>query len=111
MSKCEPITLYNSILLNISQCKCCERIGLFYNNILVGFELSDFLAFCRGVERLDFERHAVPFPNGAFYVILDTCHEDIQFCFDKSQFFQLNLALGEAQLMIEVHQSLSSDRS
>ena len=72
--------------------------------------MNQFLTFCVGVESVSFDQHSVPFPNGIRYIILDTCHQDIQFCFDKSQFFQLRMALEEAQLMIEVHESLSTDK-
>ncbi|MFT7268604.1 MAG: hypothetical protein ACI905_000810 [Roseivirga sp.] len=106
MSQCNPSVLVQSIHLNISLCKCCKRIGLFYKNILVGFEIEGFRHFCEGVSNMEFYSSAILFPNGEDYIVVDTCHQDIQFCFTHTEFKELLLALNESILMVEVHESL-----
>ena len=93
---------------NTSLCKCCQRVGLFYKNVLVGFDLTEFLSFCKGIVKMDFHTHCVPFPNGREYVVIQTCHADIQFCFNAEEFEELSQLLMESQRMIEVHQSLET---
>ncbi len=106
MSKCDPVTLVEAEGLNVSLCKCCKRIGLMHKNLLVSFNLIEFTQFSSSVRNIDFHRSAICFPDGQPYVILNTCHEDIQFCFDFAEFAQLKSVLDQADVMIQVYESL-----
>lgn len=107
MSQCKPVVLVSSDHFNVSMCTCCHRIGLYYNNLLAGFELEEFTMFGESVSRLRFYPNCVNFPNGEAYIILDTCHPDIQFCFKAEEFSELKTVLTESLLMLEVHQALA----
>ncbi len=106
MSQCSPTILVDSPHLNISLCKCCKRVGLYYKNILVGFEIEEFNNFYQGVTSSEFFKNATRFPNGQDYTVLETCHPDIQFCFNLEEFGELVTVLEEAMLMLQVHESL-----
>ncbi len=106
MSQCNPSVLVSSEYFNISICKCCKRIGLFYKNLLVGFDIKEFTHFCQGVANLDFYSNCVYFPNAKPYVVIETCHPDIQFGFEATEFEELKSILDESMLMLEVHQAL-----
>ena len=103
---CEPNVLVSSDYFNISICKCCNRVGMFYKNLLVGFEVCEFTNFCKEVTQLDFYNNCVYFPNGQTHLVVETCHQNIQFSFNESEFQELKSMLNESMLMLEVHQAL-----
>ncbi|MEM9328580.1 MAG: DUF6686 family protein [Bacteroidota bacterium] len=89
-------------------CRHCSRVGLYYKNLLVGFEHRDFQAFSRSLLHLDFDRASILFPNGSKHLVVDTCHEDIQFTFLKEEYEELKDLLNQALLMLEVNKYTST---
>jgi len=101
MSHCQPEVLVEGTYFNIAQCSCCKRIGLYYKNLLVGFNLWDFKAFTTSFCAIDFDKTATLFPDGEPHIVIDTCHLDIQFTFTKNEFYELKNMFREASILLE----------
>lgn len=107
MSKCIPKILVQGTHINLTMCSSCKRIGLYYKNILSGFDPAQFSGFAESVINISFQKYAVPFPpQGDLRIVLKTCHEDIQFSFNSEEYIELKNSLQEAQLLIEVEKVL-----
>lgn len=103
MSRCIPKVLVQGEHFNITTCSSCKRIGLCYKNLVSGFNRTDFAGFARSIMETPFEKFAVPFPpHGEERIVIKTCHEDIQFCFNTTEFSELKNSIQEALLLIEV---------
>ncbi len=101
MNDCEPKILVEAAHYSIAQCVKCNRIGLYYNNLLIGFELTSFCRFAKAVLKLDFNRSSILFPDQKRHILLNTCHHDIQLSFVKEEFEEFSTMLNQALLMIE----------
>ena len=106
MGRCNPSVLFESQDLSISTCTNCGRIGLHHKNVLCGFNRKDFRQFAQRLLAMDFYENAVCFPGGQSHIIVGTCHQDIQFCFQVNEFNNLKCALEESLLILEVHDML-----
>jgi len=74
--------------------------------MLHGFDRSDFERFAVCIEHIDFEQHAMSFPDGQRQVVVKTCHTDIQFCFTEKELSRLQIAIHQATLLMEVQATL-----
>jgi len=101
MHSCQPNILVENDHFNIAQCNRCKRIGLYYHNLLIGFHHRDFIAWARSVLKVDFMKNACLFPDGEMHLILNTCHQDIQFTFTEKEFQEIREGLSQALLLLE----------
>lgn len=101
MNQCQPKLLFESNFFNITQCTKCQRIGLYYRNILVGFQLRSFLNWGNSLLGIPFEQHARTFPCGDDYFVLNSCHPDIQFTFSRLEFKAIKEGIVQALLLLE----------
>ncbi|MBX2843836.1 MAG: hypothetical protein KTR26_18840 [Flammeovirgaceae bacterium] len=101
MKNCNPRILVEEKHLHVLQCKTCKRIGLSFHNILISFSPNGFYTFSKSVIALDFDKVCIRQGNHTPFVILNSCHEDIQFNFSKEEFFQLKSGLAKAQLLLD----------
>ena len=108
MNQCQTKILAEGNHFNVSYCGCCKRIGLFYNNILSGFDVIEFEHFSEGVQSLNFNEGAILFPNHELYIMVTTCHPDVQFCFNHDEFSQFQNLMEEARLMLDVYTALEA---
>ncbi|MCW9707553.1 hypothetical protein J6I44_11865 [Aliifodinibius sp. 1BSP15-2V2] len=93
--------------LRIVQFDQCNHIALKYKNLLLNFNPDGFLTFTSSFEKLNFDERAVLFPDGTSRLVMHTRCQEIQLCFDHSEFQAMSEALQEAAVMLEVHQILS----
>lgn len=105
---CKPIVILEGEHFNVAQCAGCKRIGLYYKNLLIGFEPKDFKAFGRSYSKINFNASAVMFPDGFKRIVIDTCHHDIQFNFTGEEFEEFKDMLQQAIIMVEAHQIIRS---
>lgn len=108
MSICRPKLLVQKENFYIAQCKHCQRIGLAYKNILAGYSPEEFENFSESVNKLEFQKHCIPFPDGNNQIIIHTCHQNIQFSFTKEEFTELVIGLIEAKMLLEAQKILST---
>ena len=104
MSDCRPKILVESHNYNVAQCPHCSRVGLYYHNILIGFELKEFCSFSKSVLRIDFDMNCLLFPDEEEHVVLNTCHRDIQLSFKRREFEEFSSMLNQALLIIQAEQ-------
>ncbi|MEN7548524.1 DUF6686 family protein [Rapidithrix thailandica] len=107
MNTCEPKILVENSHFYIAQCQHCKRIGLSYKNILVGYQPEEFIQFANKFNQINFEERCYVFPDGKPYIIVNTCHQDIQFSFTKRDFETLKQGFSEALLMLEAEKILN----
>ena len=101
---CRPVIVLDGEHFNVSRCAGCGRIGLHYRNLLVGFDPEQFGAFSDSFAKIDFKSSAVKFPNGLAHIIVNTCHQDIQFCFTKEEFEEFRNLLQQALIILDARQ-------
>ncbi|MEM8967028.1 MAG: DUF6686 family protein [Bacteroidota bacterium] len=111
MPSCQPQILYQEHRICIAQCEHCHRISIYYANLLAGFSPQDFENFCHNVQHTEFDEHSALFPEGEKNIVLQTCHHDIQFTFTRHEYEQLQHALAEAQVLLQVQQVLAQKPS
>ena len=100
---CNPEIILNGEYFNVSQCTCCHRIGLYYKNLLVGFNPEEFTSFCRLFGEIDFKVSAVTFPDGLGHIVVNTCHQDIQFNFTEVEFEEFRDILQRALIILRAN--------
>nr|WKN34949.1 hypothetical protein K4G66_21470 [Tunicatimonas sp. TK19036] len=110
MPLCKPKVLLQEGSFCVAQCKHCQRLSILYHNVLAGFSPSAFTRFSENVIQTSFQEYSVQFPVGEPYIILQTCHQDIQFTFNKKEFKQLKRGLAEVMVLLEAQQILDSNR-
>ena len=86
----------------ITQCKGCGRIGLTYKNLLIGFDRDQFLSFTRFISKVSFEKYCIRHTDRQPYLIINTCHHDIQFVLSRDEFEEFRDMTQQAGLMLEV---------
>lgn len=104
----EKTTLSRRQDLRIVQFDGCNHIALKYKNLLLNFNPDGFLAFTSSFQNINFDDRAVLFPDGTTRLVMHTRCQEIQLCFDHSEFKTVGEALQEAAVMLEVHQILST---
>ncbi|MCV9388644.1 DUF6686 family protein [Reichenbachiella ulvae] len=104
MSKCKPIILSQGPQYCVSQCEDCQRVGLHYHHLMIGFELREFRQFTKQYLALPLDRHLMLFPDGSERIILNTPHPDIQLNLTRQEFNQLADLLQQARLMLDVRE-------
>lgn len=107
MKKCQPHILSQSQHLSITHCAKCKRIALSYKNLLFGYAYEDFACFVHNFAKIDFDKHAVPFPDQSHRIVIKTPHKDIQFTLDIQEYHELNNALQESNLLLSAYQLMS----
>ncbi|QMW03864.1 DUF6686 family protein [Spirosoma foliorum] len=103
---CKPILLIDQADFCIAQCQHCQRIGLTFNNLLLGFKQEEFIALCKTIETVDFEQCCTLMTNGQPYLIVNTGHPDIQFSLSKIDFGRFRTGLIQALRRMNLHQLL-----
>lgn len=109
MSCAKGKALYNSKNLSIIHFGC-GHIGFRFKNMILNFQPDDFLEFCSSFQKVTFERRAITFPDRRKRMVINTCRQEIQLCFEYTEFKTVKNGLQEAALMLEVNQILSPER-
>ncbi|MVM28841.1 hypothetical protein GO755_02265 [Spirosoma sp. HMF4905] len=103
---CKPILLIDQADFCIAQCQHCQRVGLTFNNLLLGFKQDEFIALCKTIEQVNFEQSSSLMSNGQPYLIVNTGHPDIQFSLSQLDFDRFRVGLMQALRRMNLHQLL-----
>lgn len=104
MKKCDPHILSEGPHFSITNCACCKRIGLYYNNLLIGYTHKNFNKFVENFSKIEFEDHAVCFPDESARIIIKTPHRDVQINLDHNEFEELKCILQESALLLNAYE-------
>ncbi|MEP3390332.1 MAG: DUF6686 family protein [Reichenbachiella sp.] len=104
MKKCDPNILCHGPNFSITNCACCERIGLYYKNLLIGYTHKSFSKFVENYSKIDFDDHAVYFPDESARIIIKTPCKDIQVNLDFQEFTELKDILQESALLLSAYE-------
>lgn len=78
MQPCEIDLLAELPDTNLVRCKRSGKIRWYFKNFLVAFEEDDFERFHRSFANIDFDTCSWGTAGGNRFVIINTCHRDIQ---------------------------------
>ncbi|GAB3936228.1 DUF6686 family protein [Mucilaginibacter myungsuensis] len=101
---CDTHTLSFKGKTIISQCKECNIINIWHDNLLLCFSPPQFKAFKDFTAELDQAERSYSFPDGEERLILCTPNRDINFAFTMDEWVNFNDAMDEALYMQEVYQ-------
>ena len=101
MNDCQPKVLIDLPDYSIVQCIHCGRIGFFYRNVLIGFDVLEFFNFSTALLSADFDRRSLYFPDRKKHLVVNTGHQDIQLTFTRRELSRINDGLNQARLLIE----------
>lgn len=107
MKNCQPHILSQGPHFSITHCKRCERIGLCYKNLLIGYGHEEFSKFVENYSKIHFDDHAVYFPDESARIIIKTPHKDIQINLDFQEFMELKNALQESTLLLKAYELIN----
>lgn len=107
---CTPEVIIEGNYFNISRCPHCKRIGLYYKNLLVGFNPDTFKDFSKSFTEIHFDSMAVRFPDGFKHLIVNSCHQDIQLTFKKTEFEEMKDILSQANILLDAKDILKKGK-
>ena len=106
MNACTPIVLIDQTDFCIAQCPHCQRVGLTFHNLLLGFAQEEFIGLCQMIETVSFDGSSTLMPNGQPYLIIKTGHPDIQFSLSLPEFDCFRTGLRHALRRMNLHELL-----
>lgn len=108
MSLCRPTLLFDQEKFCVARCQHCQRIGLTFGNLLLGFTQDEFVNFVQGLASINFEQSSVLMADGQLHLVINTGHPDVQFSLPKVDFDLFRLGLLQALRRLDLYQSLKN---
>ncbi|WCT10226.1 DUF6686 family protein [Mucilaginibacter jinjuensis] len=105
---CETRVLAQSGTAVICDCPECGMMSIWHQNLMLSFTPDQMAAFHQFTSELNFDDRSFPFPDGSERAVVCTPNQDINFVFTKTEWRDLNVAMGEALQMYEVYKLLYS---
>ncbi|MFD2933460.1 hypothetical protein [Spirosoma flavum] len=106
MNTCKPTLLFDQDLFCIAQCPHCQRVGLTFKNILLGFDHSEFVELCRNIGQVNFDQCGMLMPDGQLHMIINTSHPDVQFSLSRIEFDLFQAGLSKALRLLGLYDLL-----
>ncbi len=106
MNSCKPTLLFDQDQFCIAQCQHCQRIGLTFKNLLLGFSHNEFMELCRHVNQVSFDQCSTLMADGQSHLIINTCHPDIQFSLSRLEFDLFQAGLSKALRLLGLYNLL-----
>ena len=106
MNSCKPTVLFDQDNFCIAQCTHCQRIGLTFQNLLLGFSSNEFIGLCRIMDQADFEQCSSLMSDGQLHMIVNTGHPDIQFSLSRAEFTRFQAGLSQALRRMNLYELL-----
>mgnify|MGYP001075995766 FL=1 len=101
---CDTNILYEDSEYLISQCSSCEKVCVYFQQVIVGLSKEEFLDWNLSFFTTPFEQRAYIFPDQQLRVIVDTPYPDLQLTFNKVQYNQLKDGIQQALNMMRVQE-------
>lgn len=98
---CKPEAIVEGKHFCISQCDGCKRFGLCYNNLMMGYNKTQFEGFASDFSKINFNKYAIIFPDQQERIIINTAHKDIQINLKRDEFIELQEVLQQARLILQ----------
>lgn len=102
MSYCNTEIVCQSEDFIFTRCTDCGRMGLMYKQAMISFDEMNFDAFCRYMERMEFEYEKYSFFDGLDRVVIETYHPDVQFTLLEEEFYRLKANVIEANAQLQL---------
>lgn len=107
---CKPEIIAEGRDAYIIRCTNCQQISLCYKNLIAGFNPENFSVFSHAFSQINFEESAIDFPDGKSYIMVNTCHQDIQMRFNKEEFEEVKGLVQQAIIMLDTLSILNQPR-
>lgn len=108
MSLCRPTVLFDQENFCVAQCQHCQRIGLTFRNLLLGFAQDEFINFSHSLTNINFEQSSVLMADGQLHLVINTGHPDIQISLPKADFDLFRVGSLQALRRLDLYQSLKN---
>ncbi|WP_139793809.1 DUF6686 family protein [Reichenbachiella faecimaris] len=108
MKNCDPHILSQGPHFSLTHCDRCQHIGLYYKNLLIGYSRKHFARFVENYSKINFNHHAVYFPDESARIIIKTPHKDIQINLDFQEFTELKNLLQESALLLKAYELIKA---
>ncbi|UZD22882.1 hypothetical protein PBT90_05550 [Algoriphagus halophytocola] len=102
MSSCRTEIIYQNEEFVFTKCTDCGRMGLMYKQAMISFDELNFNAFCRYMERMEFDYEKYSFFDGHDRVVIETYHPDVQFTLLEEEFYRLKANVIEANAQLKL---------
>lgn len=102
MSACRTEVIYQNEDFVFTKCSDCDRLGLMFKQAMISFDELNFNAFCRYMERMEFEFEKYSFFDGLDRVLIETYHPDVQFTLLEEDFYRLKANVIEANAQLHL---------
>ena len=94
-------TLFEQDNFIVSKCHNSGKVGLLYQNMLVAFDEIDFDQFIAGFDKINFFQESIIFPDRTAKIVLETSHNNIQFCLEEDEFQEMRNMINQVGLLLE----------
>ena len=108
MNLCRPTVLFDQENFCIAQCQHCQRVGLTFQNLLLGFTHDEFINFSRSLTNINFGQSSVLMTDGRLHLIMNTGHPDIQLSLSRADFDLFRIGSLQAVRRLSLYQSLKT---
>jgi len=99
MNACKPDTLLKEKEFHVTCCKRCGRVGMWYQQVLIGFSRKDFESWCSYVRGS--RNKNICLQDGDERIVLATPSADINLVLTRDKYRELCDGLGQSLLMLE----------
>lgn len=102
MAACQTEVIYQTDDFVFTKCVDCSRMGLMYKQAMISFDLLNFDAFSRYLNRMEFHHEKFLFFDGMDRVVIETYHPDVQFTLLEEEFYQLKANIIEVNAQLQL---------
>jgi len=99
MNTCKPDTLFKEKEFHITWCKRCGRVGMWYQQVLIGFTQKDFKSWSNYVRGS--RNKNICLLDGDERIVLATPSADINLVLTRDKYLELCDGLAQSLLMLE----------
>jgi hypothetical protein len=102
MKDCQTKLLAELPDANVVKCKQSGLVRWYYKNVMVSFKEEDFMVFTKSFSQIDFDKKGWVTEEGNRFVIINTCHRDIQFVFKEHEHRKIISLFEKARTELEI---------
>ncbi|MBW3469582.1 DUF6686 family protein [Arthrospiribacter ruber] len=107
MKNCESVLLAEMPNSNVVKCLESGCVRWYFNNLMVTFLEEDFLVFSKSFQTIDFNIKSWQTEEGGRFIVINTCHQSIQFVIKEYEHRQLSELFEKARTELEILQILN----
>ncbi|WP_009036043.1 DUF6686 family protein [Indibacter alkaliphilus] len=104
---CTSVLLAEMPGSNVVKCLQSGMVRWYFNNLMVTFLEVDFHTFSKSFQNIDFDVKSWQTEEGNRFVVINTCHQSIQFVIKECEHHRLSELFEKARTELEILQILN----